>query len=169
MRQVNDSFRKVFRFGPVLAAGLAGGLAEVLWVVSYSVATGRDVSELAHQVTASLLPGLASAPGAAWLGLGIHLALSLLLAAGFVRVAGRSLSRRPAGAVFAAAAAALAAVWAVNFLLVLPALNPAFVGLLPYPVTLVSKLLFGVAMAWTLIGAGFSPLARRTRVAFRVP
>jgi hypothetical protein len=42
---------------------------------------------------------------------------------------------------------ALATVWAVNFLVVLPYLNPGFVDLLPYSVTLVSKLLFGVSAA----------------------
>jgi hypothetical protein len=35
----------------------------------------------------------------------------------------------------------------VNFLLVLPYLNPHFVDLLPYSVTLASKLLFGLAAA----------------------
>jgi hypothetical protein len=42
---------------------------------------------------------------------------------------------------------ALATVWAVNFLVALPYLNPGFVNLLPYSVTLVSKLLFGVSAA----------------------
>jgi hypothetical protein len=41
-------------------------------------------------------------------------------------------------------------VWVLNFFLVLPWLNPAFVALLPYGVTLVSKLLFGLAMGLTL-------------------
>jgi hypothetical protein len=44
----------------------------------------------------------------------------------------------------------LATVWAVNFLLVLPYLNPRFVDLLPYSVTLASKLLFGLAAATVL-------------------
>jgi hypothetical protein len=43
--------------------------------------------------------------------------------------------------------AALAAVWGINFLVALPRLNPDFVHLLPYGVTLASKLLFGVAAA----------------------
>jgi len=43
------------------------------------------------------------------------------------------------------ATAALALVWAVNFFLVLPHVNPAFTMLMPYPVTFISKLLFGLA------------------------
>jgi hypothetical protein len=46
--------------------------------------------------------------------------------------------------------ASLAGVWAVNFFLVLPAVSPAFIDLLPYPVSLASKLLFGVAAAAVL-------------------
>ncbi|HLD13557.1 MAG TPA: hypothetical protein VJB18_02450 [Burkholderiales bacterium] len=45
---------------------------------------------------------------------------------------------------------ALAAVWAVNFLVILPVVHPAFVYLLPYPVTLLSKLFFGLAMGRSL-------------------
>jgi hypothetical protein len=44
----------------------------------------------------------------------------------------------------------LACVWAINFFVVLPLISPAFVTLVPYPVSLVSKLLFGVAAAAVL-------------------
>ena len=43
--------------------------------------------------------------------------------------------------------AALAGVWAVNFFVVLPIVSPAFVHIVPYAVSLTSKLLFGVAAA----------------------
>jgi len=43
--------------------------------------------------------------------------------------------------------AALAGVWAFNFLVVLPIVSPAFVHIVPYAVSLTSKLLFGVAAA----------------------
>ena len=74
--------------------------------------------------------------------------LSIALASVFVRALSRRLG---AATIFLAALAALAAVWAFNFLLLLPLINPAFVSLLPHPVTLVSKLLFGVAMASVLV------------------
>ena len=45
----------------------------------------------------------------------------------------------------------LAVVWLVNFTVVLPALNPAFVTLLPLWATLISKLLFGAAMTVVLL------------------
>jgi len=41
--------------------------------------------------------------------------------------------------------AALAGVWAVNFFVVLPIVSPSFVHIVPYAVSLTSKLLFGVA------------------------
>jgi hypothetical protein len=44
----------------------------------------------------------------------------------------------------------LVAVWATNFFLVLPALNPGFVDLVPYGASLTSKVLFGVAAAFVL-------------------
>jgi hypothetical protein len=45
---------------------------------------------------------------------------------------------------------ALTAIWAFNFFALLPTVNADFAGLMPYAVTLGSKLLFGVAMAATL-------------------
>ena len=49
-----------------------------------------------------------------------------------------------------ASCAVLSAVWVFNFFVLLPVLNPGFAGLMPYGVTLASKLLFGVAMGWVL-------------------
>jgi hypothetical protein len=43
--------------------------------------------------------------------------------------------------------AALVGVWVVNFFVVLPGLSPAFIHLVPYSVSLVSKVLFGLAAA----------------------
>jgi hypothetical protein len=70
------------------------------------------------------------------LGLGLILAKMLL---GLAR-----------GSLMMAALGALAGIWALNFLVVLPAVNPAFVALMPFAVTLSSKLLFGAALGWTL-------------------
>ena len=41
----------------------------------------------------------------------------------------------------------LAAVWLVNFMIVLPLINPAFVDIVPLGVSFTSKLLFGIAAA----------------------
>jgi hypothetical protein len=42
---------------------------------------------------------------------------------------------------------ALATVWAVNFFVVLPVVSPAFIHMVPYAISLTSKLLFGAAAA----------------------
>src|SRR5204863_9421935 len=54
----------------------------------------------------------------------------------------------------------LAGVWLVNFTVILPALNPAFVTLLPLWVTLISKLLFGAAMSAVLLTSSYHRLGR---------
>lgn len=132
----------------ILLAGLAGGAAEILWIMLYSGLTESSSIQVARQVTASLWPDAAEWSLAPALGIAIHLGLSLILAAILIklllRVASWGVSR---GTVMASAAAMLSMVWAVNFLAVLPAINPHFVTLLPYAVTLTSKILFGVAMA----------------------
>jgi len=46
--------------------------------------------------------------------------------------------------------AVLAAAWAINFLFVLPVVNPAFVAIVPFAVSFTSKLMFGVAAAGCL-------------------
>jgi hypothetical protein len=134
-----------------IAAGLAGGIAEVLWVSTYAAATGASAATLARGVTtaAGLGTGLAAAPVAS--GLAIHMILAAALGIALA-CAMRALStRRPgrAGA-FALVLPILACVWAVNFFVVLPLISPAFVALVPYPVSLVSKLLFGLAAAAVL-------------------
>jgi hypothetical protein len=43
--------------------------------------------------------------------------------------------------------AVLVGVWAVNFFFVLPIVSPAFIHMVPYAVSLGSKLLFGLAAA----------------------
>jgi hypothetical protein len=133
-----------------VVAGLAGGLAELLWVMAYSSHARASSAEVARQITATLAPSLASSPFSVALGLIVHFALSVLLASAFcVAVGGLS---KPLGrvATLSAAATVLAAVWGVNFFVVLPQLNPAFVALMPLGVTFISKLLFGFAMGGAL-------------------
>lgn len=135
----------------ILAAGLAGGLAEVAWVDLYSMFTPLSGVEVAREITASVFPGLAALPSAALLGVAIHFLLSLSLAAGFVFATARLFTPRwRAAGIFVSALAVLALVWMMNFFIVLPLINPEFIRLMPYTVTLISKLLFGVAMAVAL-------------------
>src|SRR5471032_3573910 len=119
------------------AIGLAGGLAEVIVVGAYSSVAGVDASGVAGAIATAVRID----PGSAATGLVVHMALSALLGIGLLAVAkGSGLLRTGAMRLLA-----LASVWILNFFVVLPILSPGFVHLLPYAVTLASKLMFAVA------------------------
>jgi hypothetical protein len=131
-------------------AGAAGGLAEIAWVTLYAGVTGVDPAVLARGVTtaAGVTALLPAAPVA--LGIGVHMVLAVML--GVVLAFGwQALSanrpNRPSNNPYPFMLTALAGVWAVNFFVVLPLVSPAFVHLVPYAVSMTSKLLFGVAAA----------------------
>jgi hypothetical protein len=134
-----------------LVAGLIGGAAEIAWVALYSSLSGTNGLGVAREIVASVLPAAAALSSAPLLGIAIHMALSaalgLVLAQALV---GYLVPRLGIGALVPSALGALACVWAFNFFVVLPVLNPAFLALMPLAATLASKLLFGLAMAWTL-------------------
>jgi hypothetical protein len=133
--------------------GLAGGLAEVLVVGAYARVARVDAAAVAGAIATAVHVD----PGSAVTGVAVHLALSALLGVGLLGAAraNRALREASASTACAAAMVALAAIWAVNFLVILPWLSPGFVHLLPYPVTLASKLVFALAAtaAWRGIGA----------------
>jgi hypothetical protein len=138
-------------FRPLLLAGLAGGIVEVLWVAFYSQLTPLSAAEVSRQVVWSFTPALAGSSFAPALGIAIHLALSILLAFAFGLLVWAPLARQfdPRFSLVAFPAA-LIFVWAINFSVVLPQINPAFVSLMPYWVTLLSKLLFGLVAGWSV-------------------
>lgn len=129
-----------------LLAGAAGGTAEILWIAVYSSVSSTSALEVAREVTTTVLPAAADLAAAPLIGIAIHmvlsLALGLILAKMLLGIARSSLMTGALGA--------LACVWALNFLVVLPVVNPGFVTLMPFAVTLASKLLFGAAFGWTL-------------------
>lgn len=142
----------------ILLAGLLGGVAEIVWIALYGGLADANAAGVSREIIATVMPPLAGSPYAPAFGIAIHLVLSLAVAAAFaLAVRGTALARSSAG-VMALAVAVLGLVWMVNFRLVLPLWNPAFVTLLPAAVTLASKLLFGVAMGATL--AAFAPRRR---------
>jgi len=148
MQNNSSAEQHSIRILPVLLAGLAGGLAEIIWVSLYSATSTVSAAEIARQVTVTVLPSLGGGTLAPLLGIAIHLLLSVCLAAGFAVVLLRPVLRRFGTAgVFISAPLTLALIWAVNFFILLPLLNPVFPHLMPYTVTLASKLLFGMAMA----------------------
>lgn len=137
-----------------VAAGLAGSLAEVLWILTFCAATGRSAIGILRQITATVLAGSAEAAWAPAAGIVLHFLLGVLIAVAFGVVLSNGLLRRArTPARLAAALGVLAGIWAMNFLVLLPALNPSFVTIVPWSASLVSKLLFGVAMAMTLDAA----------------
>ena len=140
------STRNVFRIG--VLAGLAGGAAEVAWVAGYTAFTGASGAAVARGVTTALLPGLAESPVAVSLGIGLHMLLAIGLGLAVAAAFSAPLLRRIVGwSRSTLVVLTLGIVWAFNFMVVLPILEPTFVTILPLAATLVSKLLFGVAAA----------------------
>lgn len=129
-------------------AGVAGGMAEVVWIVVYGSVTGAPTASVAYGIVKSVVPDLAASSWSAPLGMLIHLALAIALGLALACILW-VVSRRVRTGSFELGLVmlVLAAVWAVSFLIALPHINPAFVHLLPYGVTLSSKLLFGLAAA----------------------
>lgn len=166
---VNRSDRRYTRsrestaFIVIALAGLVGGMAEVLWMALYNHYAPPGIAEVSRQVVFSLFPDSMASSAAPINGLIIHLSLSLLLATTFALLVWRPFMR-DAGlrTNLLAGSAVLGVVWVVNFFIVLPVVNPAFVQLMPYSVTFVSKLLFGVAMGFTLYRFGCQPAVARS-------
>ena len=137
---------------PVLLAGLAGGLTEVVWITLYSSLSSTSATAVADQIATTVLPVSAGGGLTPALGVGIHMILSIVLATAFVLALYAPIARRfGATGIFISGLTTLAAVWALNFFILLPILNPRFPLLMPYAVTFTSKLLFGAAMSWVLI------------------
>lgn len=136
----------------LLLAGVFGGLAEVIWISLYSALTDASVAAIGTGITATFFADANVLALAPVIGLVIHMALSVLLAFGFGLLIWPVLERRFQfkQTALIAAVMTLAVVWKINFFLLLPALNPEFISLLPLSVTLASKLLFGVTMGMVL-------------------
>ncbi len=131
-----------------IVAGLSGGIAEILWVTLYAGLTGSDAAVVARGVTTAAGVGALLPAAPATLGVVVHMALAVALGVG-LSFAWRALAADRPGPtnLYTFMLAALIAVWALNFLIVLPIVSPAFVHVVPYAVSLTSKLLFGVAAA----------------------
>jgi hypothetical protein len=132
-------------------AGLFGGLAEALWVGWYASFSPLSGGEVARQITVSVIPAAADSPLAAVFGISIHFLLSVLLGLSFAWLIWRPfLRKRGVVGTLLGSVAVLALVWLGNFFVVLPFLNPSFIVLMPYGVTLASKIMFGIAMGLVL-------------------
>ncbi len=133
-------------------AGAAGGLAEIAWITLYATATGGNAAMLAQGVTTAagvtaLLPAVSVI-----LGVVVHMALAVMLGVALAFVWRALSTTSPTGSMnpYPFTLTVLASIWAVNFFVVLPIVSPVFIHMVPYAVSLTSKLLFGLAAAEVL-------------------
>ena len=137
------------RIGAV--AGVAGGAAEIAWILLYSGLGTVDGNGVAQGVTATFSNPVAVSSAGVTIGVLIHMIIAILLGIAIALVSGkilpevRSMLLEPCFVV-----TGLVGVWAVNFYLLLPVINPGFVHLLPLEASLTSKVFFGIAAAWVL-------------------
>lgn len=136
----------------IILAGLAGGMIEIAWISIYSFFTSISATNVARQISATIMPNMADSYYAPMLGIFIHLMLSLILTIFFyVVILKHTVRRYGTLGIMSSSFITLGSVWAINFFIVLPMLNPSFISLMPFIVTLTSKLLFGAAMGWVLV------------------
>ena len=136
----------------IILAGMVGGMMEIGWISIYSSLSSASAINVARQISATILPFTADSYYAPMLGLFIHLVLSLILAIFFSAIILKPAVRRYGTlGIMLSSFMTLGIVWVINFFIVLPILNPSFISLMPYVVTLISKLLFGMAMGWVLV------------------
>ncbi len=144
-----------------IIAGMAGGFAEIAWIASYGTLTDRDTTQVARTISAvvgRMIPGTVSISAPVAFGITTHMIAAVFLGVALVLIWQWLSDRyRHTIDVYGFLLAALVAVWAVNFFVVLPLISPffmdinrSFVDIIPYPISLGSKLLFGLAAAATL-------------------
>jgi hypothetical protein len=136
-------------------AGLAGGAIELGWIALYQNMAGHESAAVARGITQTVIPQLAMAPAAVPLGVAIHMALAVGLGI-VIAILVRKLLPRLIGTTIepVVVVTMLVGVWAVNFFVILPAINPAFVTLVPYGASLASKVFFGFSAAFVFWCAG---------------
>lgn len=134
----------------VTIAGLAAGLAEVVWVMFYGALASVDSRRVGREVIATVYPGLAAEPIAPYAGMALHFALSIAIAWVFYLLLANLFSGPRRSQVLLVSVCGLAGIWAMNFFWILPNLNPAMADAVPKVVSLVSKLSFGIVMGLAL-------------------
>lgn len=131
-----------------LLAGFAGGAAEVIWIAIYRQLEGIGSADVARGITETVFPSLSAASYSITLGLVIHMVLAIAVGIAAAYAVAKAFPRLVGTwAEFAMIVGLLVAIWVMNFFVILPIINPAFVTLVPYGVSLVSKTLFGITAA----------------------
>ncbi|WP_372839591.1 hypothetical protein [Phaeovulum sp.] len=146
MTQSAPSQRSLLSAG--LWAGLAGGAAEIAWIAIYRGLVGSGSADVARGITETVFPSLANASYSVALGLVIHMVLAIGLGIAAAYFVARVFPRLAGSwAEFAMILGILVCVWSMNFFVILPIVNPAFVTIVPYGASFVSKTLFGLFAA----------------------
>jgi hypothetical protein len=161
------SATSILRTGTLI--GLAGGFAEIAFIWAYMTLSGRHAASIAQGVAAAVHLDATSVLA----GLAVHMGLAILLGLALTGAWNALRGSQSTGAAaYGFMSAMLVGVWAFNFFVLLPQLGPAFLALLPYPISFASKLAFALAGAPMLqrLGSrsgrrGFGP--RRTADSMR--
>ena len=141
-----------FNHKVLVTAALLGGMAEIVWVIIYTSFSNIPAATIATQISKTFIPDITANTATITSGILIHFILSIILL--FV-IAKPLLARLPGHwkttpLLVLLSTLLLVAIWTFNFMLLLPLVNPEFVTLLPYTVSLASKVMFGIAMGLTL-------------------
>ena len=140
--------------------GLGGGGAEIVVVWLYSAMTGGDAANVARGVAFAVGLDGTSATAGLVIHMGLAVVLGIFLSVGAASFVGLVTKR----ALFALPLGSLAVVWLINFFVILPELSSGFVHLLPYVVSLASKLAFGCAASVVAYSRNASSISARSRV-----
>ena len=134
-----------------VAAGVVGGAAEAVWISAVAVVSGISALDVARGISSSVGMANLSSSQEIVVGIAIHMMLAAALGIA-VALACHLLASDVMRArwLYLIVPAALVGVWVVNFTILLPLINPEFVNLVPYPISFISKLLFGIAAAGVL-------------------
>lgn len=133
-----------------VAAGMAGGVAEVVFMAAYCLVSGKSGASVLSLITFTFFNGgIAFGPLGAFAGLLIHLVLSMSIGVFFsisMFLTQGNADRVTLARTVVSGAVLLTVIWAFNFFILLPNINPEFVGTVPAKVAFFSKLLFGLSL-----------------------
>ncbi len=148
LQETGSGLIKHLRAGALV--GFAGGAVEVIFMAAYCALTdtqaGKSGMEILRCVAYTFFDGGAQL----WLsGLVIHLVLSVIIGLVFGLVVYSAQqhgiqARYPV--ISASGVVMLIAIWAFNFFVLLPVINPEFIVLVPLDAAFFSKLSFGLTL-----------------------
>ncbi len=133
-----------------IGAGLAGGLAEVVFMAVYGGVAGMSGEGVLSLVTYTFFSASFSFGHiGAVSGLGIHLLLSAVIGfffGAFMYALHRGADSASYGRVAVSGVVLLIGIWTFSFFVLLPQINPAFVSYVPLTAAFFSKLMFGISV-----------------------